>query len=456
MTSASEKPPVHFLIVTENKDLVIFGRNRTIRGQVLLELAEPRKARGLNLCFEGKVKTSFFTTRITQIHPAFYTEESMIDGRDRELFKKTAALWSPKEGEEEGFIPAGRHVFPFCFDFPDDETLPPNLSSEKGSISYAIEATIERPWDTNDKCSAPISYIPVYDFNDQFSAKAIEEQQEELQCCLSFFPTGSIIISARIPSNAWCPGEVIPVLVRVQNQSFSHTKDVSCYILGDVTFDSYLDLGYCTKTFSKQNLGHEVPPKSEIKKLFLLRVPPCPPSFSAKDLWLDYKVQATVLFSDKFSYLGVRIPIRIGTIPHKSPPVLPEQAINQSQIPVYNWANPEDVTRMAADVIESRKVSMTRSFDELVKEAAPPRRVHVYYEMPCPAVPAALSVNPQETTTSSGRECSRNGDSLSKPILRENLSAHLSDETSTTTTTTVSTDGAPSSFLVYADKMEEF
>ena len=415
--SYTEALPAQFEIVLENSDGILFGENKTVKGNVVLKLTEPKKSSGMYISFYGEILAGW---RDADDQPV---------SQSIELFSFREPLWTPKDGQDSDFIQPGLYTYPFSFAIPDDKSFPPSFDLGESHVAYVLKAQIDRPKRDKHQCYRVLSVIPVRDCNDPKYATEVRREDERTMCCLCC-SSGPVSLVARIPSSSWCPGEVVPVVFNIENHSNVDVKDVSCCLVSHSLLQAKRSQHSKTRYGQRLTLGKSVPAGSDISNVFLLRIPPCSPTIPielGRIISLDYSIRVRAHLPSGHADLVNSLPITIGTIPHQSPPLFSEQMSDpqqQAQGPRYPWANPEDISRVAADRVAAK--SQSTKTRESIK--------HVCFMMPSPTVPALFVSNGHEHT----------------PLLSETSTASASTDSSTesaTTTTTSSSFQMPESFF---------
>ena len=373
--------PFRFFITTENTERVFFGRNRVVNGNVILELSKPMKARGVVITFWGE---------------SSYVEgdsESGYTTHTKNFFSFSSTLWEAKNGLKSDFIQPGVHTFPFSFTIPPDLILPPSVVFGCDHIGYMLKCVIDRPLKSNYERFLPITFIPAVDCNEVKYQDEVRQEREYVVGCLCC-KSGSVIASARIPSSGWCPGEVVPILVKVENYSSVGLKNIGC---------RFASSSYATEyRHPPCLLGHSVPAESEMTHVFLLRIPPCPPSFSNDVgffLSLRYTIRVMFYLEGGLQNFGIRLPITIGTIPHNSPPLFNEQRSDPdlSRPPLYPWTNVEDITAASVAVTRQSTGVPPDPGNQAQRDCWGDVKC-VYFEMPSPSIPAIFTSGGHELT----------------------------------------------------------
>ena len=301
--------------------------------------------------------------------------------------------------------------------------------------------------------------LPALDYcNDP--AFAIEVQREEektltlSKCCWK--SSRHVSVSARIPASAWCPGEVVPVMAHVRNFSDLDLENVSCSLVAHALFMSGTSSARGCPTLKERVLLRVIHAGEEIRHRFLVRIPPCPPSFSLETgrlISVEYAIRISV-----FDTSIVELPITIGTIPHRSQPLFPEQMNDeqQSMVRVFSWANPDDITGMAAACCRSGTQPFPAKYRNVaVSEPRPSfhEMKYVYFEMPAPDLSSSAKPGGDRFRTPGDGEMQPllGGSSRTTPGCTE-LRTVAATTTSIRSSTTSSSFEAPTSIFKYAEE----
>jgi len=329
-------------------------------------------------------------------------------------------------------IEPGHYEYPFTISLPDRE-LPPSYENGPNFIRYELEARTSPHWTSSIRSCVPVIVIPTMDCNSLDRGHEGREEKEKTVCCCCFRDRGSVSLTVRTPSTFWCPGEVVPVAVKIENHSTSFLDDVSCRLIASNRLSYRSKQRFFIREYPVLKLNQMIPPKSERSNVFLYRIPPCCPHFSfirfvhgdVFSITVDYKLRVTV--HHPVFGLNVWLNVGIGTVPHRSSPVFSEQMSGpqQSQSVSYPWANPKCVSEAATALLQS---SQSTSWED------PPPADDlkcVYFDMPPPSIPSVLTPGGREQT----------------PLISSSSAAPTpgSFDHSATTTTTISSDDKSSS-----------
>jgi len=338
----SEEPLAEFYIKTEGGQTVFFVDGSTIRGTVELKVDEPKEGvKGIYVSLVGNVHTEWTVRK----HYNGKTHTSHPGGK-RDFLTMDTLLWQPSEGGDH-ILPAGQYSWPFSFTLKTDEPLPATCYMQKGQVLYVLRGRIEKDSGIIYRCFLPITVLPVIDCNKKDYSKVACSHDEWFNCCLCC-KSGPTVIDVSVPSVAWCPGETIPIHIKL----FSREKGVFTKITYSlnatltVTTNGGSSSSYELQNLAGDNFTCDVKKGDSIDTIKYLRVPPSCPSFSREaGVLASRNVRIDVHFENSAGELhnyDSSVPIVIGTIPHAKPP-----GDSSDQTVEYSWANAEQITKMA-------------------------------------------------------------------------------------------------------------
>ena len=264
------------------------------------------------------------------------------------LNSQTLNLWTQPPGMD--YLQPGRYSFPFSFTIPLNSATPPSFRERYGAIKYYLTAEVDRPGlRRNNRCYRPINIIDLVDTNNPQYLNEMTVRQSKTMCCMCC-KSKPIVLTARIPASAWCPGEVVPVEVSVDNGSTKVMKGILAAIDRSVTFTARGSREYINDRLTSVSNDESIAPESNAQKTIYLRVPPCCPSFglgSGRIIELEYALKVTLKLPAGSFNLHAKFPIVIGSIPHATPPLFREQKTRNLQGPTYTWCNADAIARAA-------------------------------------------------------------------------------------------------------------
>lgn len=398
-----EAAPRQFYIATQNWQRVFFAGYNQINGVVVLDLVEPKKTRGVFVHLIGTARTHWTETETYTNDKGESKTRTVTYSDSAEIVHLRTAVWLPPSGLESDLLPPGTYSLPFSFTTPPNQVLPPNFDSTDGKITYTLKANIDRPWKWDHRTFLPITLLPVVDCNDPRYAVELNRQDEKTMCCCCC-ASGPIIATVRSPASAWCPGECVPFMVRIENHTKSEMSDISCAIDCETTCYAGHRSRSESKRLAEEKLGRPVPPNSDTTETLYVRVPSCCPSFSrqagriiAHEYWLHLTVH---LPAGSFN-MHLRMPVVMGTIPHMRPPLFREQMGEQQQMPVYDWASAERIAQAAAQAAaQATAPPVPSEYQDAYTESTDPdvstlggKTEYVYFEMPKSNMQATVTVH---------------------------------------------------------------
>lgn len=241
----------------------------------------------------------------------------------------------------------GRYTLPFSFTIPANSLVPPSFEGGCGYVRYYFTAVIDRPGlHFSHRTYMPITVIDLFDTNRPEYLKEMAVQNSKTMCCCCC-KSDPIFIIIRIPALAWCPGEVLPIKVTVDNGSDKPMRGIIGAIDSYATFKAEEHSRTSSGVVAFIKNEEPIAPKTKVSKILYLRVPPCCPSFGfdiGRIISLSYYVRATLIFPPRSFNLDVHIPINIGTIPHMKAPLFYEMVASTVEAQEsYTWCTPEGI-----------------------------------------------------------------------------------------------------------------
>ena len=350
----SDIKPTHFYIyLNSNQDTFFVGY--PITGFVIVEVTKPKRTRFIQIRLVGTAKTHWTETE-TYTNEKNETKTRTVSYSDNaKIIDETLNLWTPPPGA--GVLLPGRYSFPFSFTIPVNSATPPTFKAEHGEIKYYLTAELDRPGVRfNHRTYRPITMIDFVDTNMPQYLNEVSTLQTKTMCCLCC-KSKPINLSARIPASAWCPGEIVPVEVTVENGSNKQMNGIIAAIDRSVTFKARSRSKYINDRLTSVKLDDHIDPESKLVQTLYLRVPPCCPSFgmhSGRIIELSYVLKVTLRLPAGSFNLHAKLPIVVGSIPHAFPPFFRDMyeaaaaAAAGPREPEYTWCTPEAIAGAAA------------------------------------------------------------------------------------------------------------
>jgi len=335
---------IDFQIIFENPMKVFFS-GQTIRGQVLVNLSEPKKLAKIKVDLVGRGEVHWTETRRET------RRNSRGDHYDEEIhdhYRSTESYLSQEAVVYHGpNLNAGMHVFPFTFMLPSN--LPSSFESKVGHVRYFVKADIVRDWMWNHKVKQHITINGILDLNMYPSAKQAGHSRDYKTLCCLCCKSGPI--SAVITTNrtGYVPGELIGFGAEVDNQANREMTGSFLNLVEIVTYKTARKNKTEQRVVSEIRRGRIGPGTSDFWEGVNMRVPALPPTNlggTCNIIDVQYRLDFHVDPSGMSFDLVVTLPITIGTIPLTqyiptlTPP--PPYPVEEKQGANYGGAYPPD------------------------------------------------------------------------------------------------------------------
>jgi len=353
-----------FYISTTGGQRIYYIGHNPITGTVELQLDETAKAESVVVSFIGVVRVDWLSTsshrNASILDPVDYAlTRPTVRQRERwiqeGIIKMETTVWKPAEGAPNE-LPAGTYSWPFSFTPPPDKEYPPSVNGGDVQIIYLIEARVNDGSDYSDRRFLPLTMIPVVDCGSSEYEQEICEQKEKTIGHL--LKSGVITLKMQIASTSWCPGEVIPVHIHIENHSSALVDQVS--INFHSTLESYMG-DACKKEFEDlvgKRLNRRVAEGEVLNVIGFMRLPAVGPSFT-RDVGINaarhYSLEV-YLSIPHHDPLYISVPVVVGTIPHPRLPLLVSQMEAAENVPLLSWATVEQITRATPTSQEAKPI----------------------------------------------------------------------------------------------------
>ncbi|KAK2185387.1 hypothetical protein NP493_239g11065 [Ridgeia piscesae] len=190
----------------------VYQAGEVLRGNVIVDLAEPMRMTNIRLWFFGRSKVHWSK----KSHSSHRKQLTHYHGEEI-YFDQSQLLFGRADGSEV-LHPEGVHSYPFTL--PLAESLPSSFEGKYGYVRYLCKATIEKPWKFDHDTKTAFTVLSQLDLNYEPSELRTPMQGEgstELSCCCCV--TGNVSATFRINKRGFVPGERIIVSAHVHNGS---------------------------------------------------------------------------------------------------------------------------------------------------------------------------------------------------------------------------------------------
>ncbi|KAJ0067504.1 hypothetical protein NL108_007986, partial [Boleophthalmus pectinirostris] len=166
-------------------------------------------------------------------------------------------------------LPAGRHIYPFTFQFPMEHT-PSSFHADTGKIKYLLEAKLSRSMRIPKKDATKLNYVTqdIMDYNPELK----EPQHETKDKKLKLFNSGTVSMDVDLEKMGFYQGESIKIFAAIQNNSSRDIKP-KFVVYSKHSFFAGGKRRLHTKDLIKE-VGAPIPPSSSQKVTQLIHIPP--------------------------------------------------------------------------------------------------------------------------------------------------------------------------------------
>nr|XP_022901266.1 arrestin domain-containing protein 17-like [Onthophagus taurus] len=297
---------------------------QTVTGRLEVVLDSPKKIRGILLKFKGEAKVRW-TEHESRTNQEGKSETQSVSMTGDEEYFKTQYYCFGGANADTTELPIGSHIYPFTCVLPPN--LPSSFEDEYGYIRYTIKAIIDRPWKFDHETKQAFTVLSQYDLN---SNPKLSEQakitMEKFMCCC-WCQSGPLSCVVTLPKAGYVPGEAIPILAEVDNNSNVTVSKIKFELQKVITCYSQFPRRDSKKSVHVVAVLAMGPINNNSLQLYTptMTLPPLPPSnlVHCNIIDLDYALEIVLDIDGCHSNLSKSIPISIGTIPLKVSPSAP-------------------------------------------------------------------------------------------------------------------------------------
>ncbi|XP_078598581.1 arrestin domain-containing protein 3-like isoform X1 [Branchiostoma floridae x Branchiostoma japonicum] len=311
-----------------NNNVDVFQNGQWVCGQVVVNLNEGMKMRGVRLKFHGHAYVHWTERHSTGSGKNRRTTTRHYSASET-YFQHKVTLFGKAEGQsgDNPTLPAGRHVFPFQYQLPQ-QGLPCSFEGAHGYVRYYIKGTIDKPWKFDHTVKRAFTVLDMYDLNEEPTALTpMAGQKSKMLCCLCC-ASGPIELQVQTDRTAYCPGETVQMRGTVENNANEEVTHVSAKLIQVVSFHATSKSRSSSSTLSKTECrGCAEGQSSQVE--MSLTVPAIPPSSLryCSIIDIDYALEISGHISGAHTSMDMKFPIKIGFVPlrsyYPSPPSFP-------------------------------------------------------------------------------------------------------------------------------------
>ncbi|XP_066267267.1 arrestin domain-containing protein 3-like isoform X1 [Branchiostoma lanceolatum] len=302
-----------------NNNVDVFQNGQWVCGQVVVNLNEGMKMRGVRLKFHGHAYVHWTERHSTGSGKNRRTTTRHYSASET-YFQHKVTLFGKAEGQsgDNPTLPAGRHVFPFQYQLPQ-QGLPCSFEGAHGYVRYYIKGTIDKPWKFDHTVKRAFTVLDMYDLNQEPTALTpMAGQKSKMLCCLCC-ASGPIELQVQTDRTAYCPGETVQMRGNVENNANEKVTHVTAKLIQVVSFHATSKSRSSSSTLSKTECqGCAEGQSSQVQ--MSLTVPAIPPSSLryCSIIDIDYALEISGHIDGAHTSMDMTFPIKIGFIPLRS------------------------------------------------------------------------------------------------------------------------------------------
>eukprot|EP00058_Branchiostoma_floridae_P026570 XP_002612061.1 hypothetical protein BRAFLDRAFT_94151 [Branchiostoma floridae] len=323
-----------------NNNVDVFQNGQWVCGQVVVNLNEGMKMRGIRLKFHGHANVHWTEThgsgdnRRTESYnnsETYFEHKVTMYGKGVRLkFHGHAYVhWTERHstGSGKNRRTTTRH-YSASETYFQHKGLPCSFEGAHGYVRYYIKGTIDKPWKFDHTVKRAFTVLDMYDLNEEPTALTpMAGQKSKMLCCLCC-ASGPIELQVQTDRTAYCPGETVQMRGTVENNANEEVTHVSAKLIQVVSFHATSKSRSSSSTLSKTECrGCAEGQSSQVE--MSLTVPAIPPSSLryCSIIDIDYALEISGHISGAHTSMDMKFPIKIGFVPlrsyYPSPPSFP-------------------------------------------------------------------------------------------------------------------------------------
>ncbi|CAH2216840.1 jg4304 [Pararge aegeria aegeria] len=206
---------------------------QTVNGRIEYVFDSPKKVRGIHVKFKGEAHTEWSESKEEQDFEGKTQSSDTLHQGNEEYFQISYYLLGSNTGNEIE-IPPGRQVYNFTCALPP--VLPSSFEGQYGYVRYTVKVTLDRPWKFDQDTKMAFTVINALDLNLNPSYREpIHFQMEKTFCCFCC-ASPPLSVDVRAPVSGYCPGQVIPLAIDIENKSNVQLHLVKIFLRKVVTY----------------------------------------------------------------------------------------------------------------------------------------------------------------------------------------------------------------------------
>ncbi|XP_058452585.1 arrestin domain-containing protein 17-like [Malaya genurostris] len=232
----------------ENNPLAVYRPGDTVNGIVELTLGKIKKFRGVCLRINGFAYTHW-NAKVKNGSTNNKKRNTSFNGRE-DYFNTINYLVGSDVGNPLE-VAEGSYSYPFSCVIPPN--APASMEGKCGHIRYLVKLTLERPWKHDIVYQAPFTVRGESDLNLLSGTLSLPTKAETVTS-FYFGLTEPLIVTAMTPRSGYASGEVIELVIHVNNQS---SVDVKTIMIKLQRVDTYVSQVPWTEHFIENTILEE-------------------------------------------------------------------------------------------------------------------------------------------------------------------------------------------------------
>ncbi|XP_072938001.1 arrestin domain-containing protein 17 [Epargyreus clarus] len=299
-----------------DNQLNTYYAGQTVNGRIEYVFDSPKKVRGIHVKFKGEAHTEWSESKEEQDSEGKTQSTDTLHTGNEEYFQISYYLLGSSSGNEIE-IPAGKQVYNFTCALPP--VLPSSFEGKYGYVRYTVKVTLDRPWKFDQETKMAFTVINALDLNLNPSYREpIHIQMEKTFCCFCC-ASPPLSVDVRAPVSGYCPGQVIPFTIDIENKSNVDVELIKIFLRKVVNYRATSPSTVTKKEKEIVLTVQQGPAAGGTTKHWNLsmEVPPIPPSnlVNCNIIDLDYDIKVQCVVSGMHMGMKDRKYVNIGTVP---------------------------------------------------------------------------------------------------------------------------------------------
>ncbi|CAB3244966.1 unnamed protein product [Arctia plantaginis] len=219
---------------------------QTIYGQMVFDQGKAKTIHGIYISFKGFCKVHWTTTETRRVNNRTVTKQVHHESYEEYFNRKVFVLGNENDDHQ---LQPGHHEF--NFDFPLPINIPTSLEADYGHIRYRVKAVMVTSGifsSNKEKMAALRVFVPVNLNLNPYCQEPVQLELINSYCCWCA-AAGSSEVRVKMPVGGYCPGQTIPLEVKVSNLSRVDIDEIKMTIKRAIRFEAVSRPGVRTEKY---------------------------------------------------------------------------------------------------------------------------------------------------------------------------------------------------------------